>query len=139
MSEFGDTLQYFEAGQRWSSQKAKPKKAPPKTVSRTSSTASLLNARPHPRGLNPSALFTVVAMATAPVGTTVIEDENNTDDLDEADNVMMSELSAKALPLDEDLDFDLCEQCRRKAKLRQYNVREYTFTTFYWRPSIESS
>ena len=62
---------------------------PRKSMSRTASSNALL--RPRFPGLDPSALFSVAAMATAPVGTTVIEDEDPYPDIDPAVQVSLSE------------------------------------------------
>ena len=53
----------------------------PRSVSRTVSSNSLLRPSRGP-GLDPSALFSVAAMATAPVGGTVIEDEEEEEEED---------------------------------------------------------
>ena len=55
-------------------------------------------------------------MATAPVGTTVIEDDDPDPEV-----VMMSEMSAKNsenFPNFDEVDFDLCEQCSKRRKER---------------------
>ena len=61
--EVGDTLRYFEAGQM----EAVMSRGNSRKLTRGQSSNSL---KPGPRGkgLNPEALFSVAAMATAPVG-----------------------------------------------------------------------
>ena len=109
-SEVGDTLQYFEAAHRGGS------RGKPVPYTRTASSTSLRGNSS--RGYNPAALFSVAAMATAPVGTTVIEDEEEADEADSEEMVMLTELSsAKKDPSDP--DFDLCEQCTKRRRARQ--------------------
>lgn len=73
--EVGDTLQYFEASGGGQSEKNNSITTGTKSrFSRTQSSNALVP-RSGGVGLDPKALFSIAAMATAPVGTTVIEDE----------------------------------------------------------------
>ena len=74
-TKVGDTLRYFEAGQK----EAVMSRGNSRKLTRGTSSNSLLPRGPG-QGLNPEALFSVAAMATAPVGTTVIEDEESESD-----------------------------------------------------------
>ena len=129
--EVGDTLQYLEAASSASAASGSGSRGHNHKVSRTKSSNALVPPVSRGGGLNPSALFTVAAMATAPVGTTVIEDE------EPEEAVMMADLSGKALverpPFETtsagDADFDLCEQCTRKrkqrARIKQQQTQEH--------------
>ena len=87
----------------------------PRSVSRTVSSNSLLRPSRGP-GLDPSALFSVAAMATAPVGTTVIEDEEEEEDsILDAEAIEWMEMKA-TLNTEDD---DLCEHCSRKRQERR--------------------
>lgn len=110
--EVGDTLQYFEASSGKNSSSGNGKKRFDRTQS-----SNALHPRPGIGGLNPKALFSVAAMATAPVGTTVIEDDPP--ELEE-EIVMMSELSSanKSLLDNNPEAEDLCEQCTKKRQAR---------------------
>ena len=109
--EVGDTLQYFEAS---TASKKSNSGSGKKRFDRTQSSNAL---HPGIGGLNPKALFSVAAMATAPVGTTVIEDD---DPPPQEEIVMMKELTTKKSLLDtpEAADLDLCEQCTKKRQAR---------------------
>ena len=86
----------------------------PRSVSRTVSSNSLLRPSRGP-GLDPSALFSVAAMATAPVGGTVIEDEEVDDSILDAEAIEWMEMKA-TLNTEDD---DLCEHCSRKRQERR--------------------
>ena len=87
----------------------------PRSVSRTVSSNSLLRPSRGP-GLDPSALFSVAAMATAPVGGTVIEDEEVEDSILDAEAIEWMEMKATLSTEDDD---DLCEHCSRKRQERR--------------------
>ncbi len=114
--EAKDRLQYLEAISTGRKSGSK--------FSRAHSSNSLLQPSRPRGGLNPKALFSVAAMATAPVGTTVIEDQEEAEIKDDvesyySENVAMEELSSKLA--ESEFDLDLCEQCtrRRRAKKQQ--------------------
>ena len=87
----------------------------PRSVSRTVSSNSLLRPSRGP-GLDPSALFSVAAMATAPVGGTVIEDEEVEDSILDAEAIEWMEMKATLSTAEDD---DLCEHCSRKRQERR--------------------
>ena len=88
----------------------------PRSVSRTVSSNSLLRPSRGP-GLDPSALFSVAAMATAPVGGTVIEDEEvEEDSILDAEAIEWMEMKATLSTAEDD---DLCEHCSRKRQERR--------------------
>ena len=87
----------------------------PRSVSRTVSSNSLLRPSRGP-GLDPSALFSVAAMATAPVGGTVIEDEEVEDSILDAEAKEWMEMKATLSTAEDD---DLCEHCSRKRQERR--------------------
>ena len=87
----------------------------PRSVSRTVSSNSLLRPSRGP-GLDPSALFSVAAMATAPVGGTVIEDEEVDDSILDAEAIEWMEMKATLSTAEDD---DLCEHCSRKRQERR--------------------
>ena len=116
-----DTLQYFEAAHRGG--RSGGGGGQPPAFTRTASSTSLRGG--NSRGYNPAALFSVAAMATAPVGTTVIEDDEEGEEGLDEDMVMLTELSSSSAKKDLDQDFDLCEQCtrrRRRARMLQQSV-----------------
>jgi len=92
------------------------------------------------KGLNPEALFSVAAMATAPVGTTVIEDDEDSiieesefsakDFLDAKDagiGVLEHPLDARHLDNQHSgqADFDLCTQCTKKRERARQQRRSF--------------
>ena len=136
-SQVGDALQYFEAahrggrGREASNNTARPVPA----FKRTASTSSLRGGSS--RGYNPAALFSVAAMATAPVGTTVIEDNEEVEEIDE-EMVMLTEFSSSAKQDSLDQDFDLCDQCtrrRRRARMFQTHPPPPVLALFHFLPS----
>ena len=139
-SQVGDALQYFEAahrggrGREASNNTARPVPA----FKRTASTSSLRGGSS--RGYNPAALFSVAAMATAPVGTTVIEDDEEVEEIDE-EMVMLTEFSSSANK-DLDQDFDLCDQCtrrRRRARMFQPQQPPASSVLFHFLPLHSTS
>lgn len=139
-SQVGDALQYFEAahrggrGREASNNTARPVPA----FKRTASTSSLRGGSS--RGYNPAALFSVAAMATAPVGTTVIEDDEEVEEIDE-EMVMLTEFSSSA-KTDLDQDFDLCDQCtrrRRRARMFQPQQPPASSVFFHFLPLLHTS
>ena len=85
--------------------------------------------QPARTGLNPEALFSVAAMATAPVGTTVIEDEDEVDEVSAKgkNNVVMEhplDIIDKATEQHPLPDFDLCQQCtKRREQARNFQEK----------------
>ena len=131
-SEVGDRFQYLEAAvvapastvRKWETETSSMTVGSvslrgggrsARSVSRTVSSNSLLRPSRGP-GLDPSALFSVAAMATAPVGTTVIEDEEEEEDsILDAEAIEWMEMKA-TLNTEDD---DLCEHCSRKRQERR--------------------
>lgn len=133
-SQVGDALQYFEAAHRGRGRGASNNAAPP-AFKRTASSSSLRGGSS--RGYNPAALFSVAAMATAPVGTTVIEDNEEVEEIDE-EMVMLTEFSSSAKQDSLDQDFDLCDQCtrrRRRARMFQTHPPPPVLALFHFLPS----
>ena len=130
-SEVGDRFQYLEAAvvapastvRKWETETSSMTVGSvslrgggrsARSVSRTVSSNSLLRPSRGP-GLDPSALFSVAAMATAPVGGTVIEDEEVDDSILDAEAIEWMEMKA-TLNTEDD---DLCEHCSRKRQERR--------------------
>ena len=96
--------------------------------------------KPRGTGLNPEALFSVAAMATAPVGTTVIEDsedsiieETELSDKDAIGRVLEHPLDAKNFDQHPPADFDLCQQCtKRRERARQQKHQVGSITLQLW-------
>ena len=131
-SEVGDRFQYLEAAvvapastvRKWETETSSMTVGSvslrgggrsARSVSRTVSSNSLLRPSRGP-GLDPSALFSVAAMATAPVGGTVIEDEEVEDSILDAEAIEWMEMKATLSTAEDD---DLCEHCSRKRQERR--------------------
>ena len=139
--EVGDTLRYFEAGQKEAA--VAMSRGNSRKFTRGTSSNSLQPAR---TGLNPEALFSVAAMATAPVGTTVIEDDIEEDPVVDqisakGKNVVMEhpldiiDAATEQHPLP---DFDLCQQCTKRREQATRNLQEQRQRSDHVSPTVIS-